>query len=225
VITKAALRELREFHSRVHACTQCFGAEGCDMETDPRRVDRQLPTSLIGCEVMLLGEALGPGTQRLSGLPYLQTDGTLRSTGRTLDTFLAGFGYTIQPDGDRQYAYSSDLVRCVPLLSPARKKLRSPTRQESTNCFPWLAIELPIVQPRVLVLLGAHATRAFFRVCLGMSVARLIDVVGGPYAARIGDVAFEAFAIQHPSPLASGSTRKEVYASVSSDIASTIATY
>lgn len=143
---------------------------------------------------MLVGEALGSGTQRLSGLPYLQPDGTMRRAGKTLDDFLAKFGYTIRPDGPGQYAYSTDLVRCVP-LHPGRQRLRPPTRQEAAHCVRWLDEEIGLVRPRVLILLGLHAVQAFFGLFLGRRVHQLGQVAGGPYAARVADTDIAVFAV------------------------------
>lgn len=221
-ISPTALDELAGLHTRVHACSRCFDAPGCAVAPDLVRVRRRLPEQLVGSEVMLVGEALGPGTQRLSGLPYVQPDGTLRPAGRTLNRFLATFGYTIRPDGPGQYAYSTDLVRCVPLSPPSREQLRPPTRQEAANCLPWLEEEVRLADPRVVVLLGLHAVRAVFREYLGRRVQHLGDIAGGPYPTGIGSVEVATFAVHHPSPLASRPERDAVYAQVGRKIAAIV---
>ncbi len=200
-----------ELHARVHACSRCFDAPGCAMVPDDLRLPRRLPEQLIGCEVMLVGEALGPGTQRLSGLPYVRPDGTLRPPGQALDRFLSTFGYTIRPGGPGQCAYSTDLVRCVPLRPPAHEQLRPPTRQEAGNCLPWLEEEIRLAQPGVVVLLGLHAVRALFRAYLERRVQHLREVAGGPYEVNVGAVEVAVFAVHHPSPLASRPERDIVY--------------
>lgn len=215
------MSELSRFHVLVHACDRCFGADGCGVRPDPQRVDRALPPGLRHSDVMLVGEAIGPGTQRLSGWPYLEPGGRMRVTGKNLDGLLAQFGYTIRPDSEGKYAYSTDLVRCLPF--DADGKWRHPHPQEIANCLPWLETEIELVRPRVVVLLGTHAVRAFFERYLGRSVERLRDVVGGPYRTRVGDVDLQAFVVPHPSGAGPAKPRQRAYDAVGPAIAAALA--
>jgi uracil-DNA glycosylase family 4 len=208
---------LAQMHERVHHCQRCFGAAGCHMAPDELRVPRQLPEQLVSARVMVVGEAIGRGTQRLSGLPYIEPSGRLRPAGGNLDRFLERFGYTIRPDGAGQYVYSTDLVRCVP-LDQSRLRLRPPTRTEAANCMPWLVEEITLVRPQVVVLLGLHATGSFFERFMGRTVRRLGDVAGGPYATQVGGHPIVVYAVPHPSPLASRPERNALYEEVATSI-------
>ena len=108
-----------------------------------------------------MGEALGPSTQRLCGLPYHGTNGIMGTTGRTIESFLTQFGYTLLPEGPGQYVYSTDAVKCLP-LNPPMGHIRPPTRGEVNNCAHWLYEEFLLIQPRVVVLLGLQASRDFY---------------------------------------------------------------
>lgn len=215
-------RQLQSLHEQVHACTACVGQPGCGITIDPKRVPRKQPKQASRSELLLVGEALGPGTQRLSGLPYLEPDGSLRSTGRTLNAFLARFGYTIQPEGSDRYAYSTDLVRCFP-HEPGSNEPRPPTAAEVATCAEWLEMEIAVLRPKVVILLGRLAVAHFFERYLGQRAQRLSDVAGGPYRACVAGVDLQIFAVHHPSPLASGRGRDELYAEVGDRIAALLA--
>jgi uracil-DNA glycosylase family 4 len=191
------------------------------MAHDGERVHRRLPQN-ISTMVMVVGEALGRETQRLSGLPYVEPRGRLRPTGKTLDAFLERFGYTIRPDGAGEYVYATDLVRCVP-LDQTGQRLRPPTRREAANCASWLEEEIALVQPRVIVLLGLHAARTFYKRFMGKPVRRLPDVVGGPHAVQVGDHPILVYVVPHPSPTAARTARDETYDEVAISIRHTLA--
>jgi uracil-DNA glycosylase family 4 len=181
-----------------------------------------MPRSATSSEVLLVGEALGPGTQRLSGLPYLEPDGNLRTTGRTLNAFLARFGYSIQPDGPNRYACSTDMVRCFP-HEPGSDESRPPTPVEVATCAERLEKEIAVLCPKVVILLGRLAVVHFFERYLARRVRRLTDVVGGPYRACVAGVDVSVFAVHHPSPCASGKRRDDAYACVGDSIAALLA--
>src|SRR5688572_21299816 len=74
-----------DLYEAVHDCTLCIGAKGCKMEVDPRRVRRRVVEKSLGSRVFIVGQALGPNTQRLSGIPYMSETGNLSTTGNALD--------------------------------------------------------------------------------------------------------------------------------------------
>jgi uracil-DNA glycosylase len=167
---------------------------------------------------MLIGEAPGPSTQRLTGLPYIGPDGQMSTTGRTLDGFLSRFGYTIDPDGPGQYAYSTDLVHCVP-LKPEGRRGRTPLPREIENCGTFLDEGIALLSPQVVILLGRHAAQTFFRRHLGRTVRTLANVIGGPYDAIVAGVSVAAFAVYHPSSeVRMRAERELVYRRVAADV-------
>jgi len=188
--TAGMLDEVERLYAEIHAF-----ASSEDSELVPRRV---LPEALES-EVVILGQALGRDTQRLSGLPYTLADGTLSRGGRVLDGFLSKFGYTISPDGHRQYVYSTDLVCRYPGRKARGSGDELPGPEEIKESAPWLEAELLLVRPRVVVLLGKAAGLTFLARYSGMRATSLREVAGTPHPAVISDLEVTAFVVHHPS--------------------------
>src|SRR5262245_31484815 len=123
--TVAALRGL---YREIHECEKCIGDRGCQMAVDEKRTARTLVPKAVMSPVFVIGQALGPNTQRLSGLPYTYPNGELSSTGRVLDDLLRAIGYTIDARSARPYVYSSDVVQRYPGQGAGGD--RRPTRRE-----------------------------------------------------------------------------------------------
>ena len=108
--------------------------------------------------LMLIGE--GPGqTEDATGRPFVGRAGAL------LDACLRENGIL------RKHVYVCNVVRsraCV--LEAGRIKNRPPTPEEATACLPWLDQTIHIVQPYVILCLGASPANAIIR--RGFSVMR-----------------------------------------------------
>ena len=75
--------------------------------------------------------------------------------GRMLDQALEEAGI------DRDLAYVTNVVKHFKFERRGRLRLhKKPNAEQVHACFPWLEAELQVVQPRVLVLLGATAAQA-----------------------------------------------------------------
>ena len=133
------------------------------MLPDDERVMRQVVPRAAASPLFIVGQALGPATQRRSGLPYMYPRGDLSPTGQALDQFLRMLGFTIDPSGTLPYAYSSDIVQRYPGPAAGGGGDRRPTPREVANCAEWLDAELRIVQPRVILLLGKQSAGYFLR--------------------------------------------------------------
>ena len=98
--------------------------------------------------VMLVGEQ--PGDQEdKAGRPFVGP------AGRLLDKALAEAGI------DRSAAYLTNAVKHFKWQARGKRRIhQKPTWAEMTACRPWLEGELAVVQPRVLVLLGATAAQS-----------------------------------------------------------------
>lgn len=98
--------------------------------------------------LMLVGEQ--PGDQEdHRGLPFVGP------AGRVLDEALLAAGL------DRQSVYLTNAVKHFKWKPRGKRRLHEkPNREEVTACRPWLDHELALVQPEVLVLLGATAAQA-----------------------------------------------------------------
>jgi len=102
--------------------------------------------------VVLIGEQPGD-KEDLSGHPFVGP------AGRILDEALAEAGI------DRDAAYVTNVVKHFKWKSSPTGKRRlheRPRASEVAACKPWLDAELSVLQPEVVVLLGATAAQAIF---------------------------------------------------------------
>jgi uracil-DNA glycosylase family protein len=98
--------------------------------------------------VMFVGEQPGDQEDR-AGKPFVGP------AGRLLDKALAEAGI------DRSATYLTNAVKHFKWQARGKRRIhQKPTWAESTACRPWLEAELAVVQPRVLVLLGATAAQS-----------------------------------------------------------------
>jgi uracil-DNA glycosylase len=99
--------------------------------------------------LMVIGE--GPGeTENLLGRPFVGRAGQL------LDKMLAAIGFA------REEVYICNTVKCRPTMpGPRGPKNRAPDLTEMANCRPFLDEQIDIIQPRVIMALGAPAAKSF----------------------------------------------------------------
>jgi|RhiMetdeSRZDD1v2_1073273.scaffolds.fasta_scaffold49951_3 uracil-DNA glycosylase len=122
------------------------GCTACELYRDATRT--VFGEGAAGAEVMLVGEQPGDGEDR-EGRPFVGP------AGRVLDQALAEAGV------DRELAYVTNVVKHFKFERRGRlRRHRKPNAEQVHACFPWLEAELAVVQPRVLVLLGATAAQA-----------------------------------------------------------------
>jgi uracil-DNA glycosylase len=132
-------------------------------------------------EVMLVGEQPGDYEDR-SGRPFVGP------AGKILDQALADAGI------DRRRTYLTNVVKHFRWRAQGKRRIhQKPSWREVAACRPWLDAELAIVEPRVLVCLGATAAQALlgrqFRVT--QHRGRLVD----------SDLAELVTATVHPSSI------------------------
>ena len=98
-------------------------------------------------EVMFVGEQPGDYEDR-AGKPFVGP------AGRLLDEALVEAGI------DRSVSYVTNAVKHFKWQARGKRRIhQKPNWAEMTACRPWLEAELEVVQPRVLVLLGATAAQ------------------------------------------------------------------
>src|SRR5688572_15177360 len=136
---------------------------------------------LARAEVMLVGEQPGDREDR-EGRPFVGP------AGRLLDEALEEAGI------DRSRAYVTNVVKHFKWTARGKRRIhQKPNWSEIAACRPWLESELAVVQPRVLVCLGATAAQAL----LGRDV-RVTRDRGRPIETELAPV---AFATVHPSSI------------------------
>ncbi len=127
---------------------------------------REAATGCKGCGLWQLGThtVFGEGPESASAMfvgeqPGDQEDRTgkpfVGPAGRLLDKALAEAGI------DRSATYVTNAVKHFKWQARGKRRIhQKPTWAEITACRPWLEAELAVVQPRVLVLLGAVAAQS-----------------------------------------------------------------
>jgi uracil-DNA glycosylase family protein len=113
--------------------------------------------------VMFIGEQPG-SSEDLAGKPFVGP------AGRLLDDALALAGI------DRDLVYVTNAVKHFKYTLRGKRRIHDkPTRYEIAACRPWLDAELEVVEPDIIVLLGATAAQALlgnqFRVTKSRGVA------------------------------------------------------
>jgi uracil-DNA glycosylase family 4 len=181
---------LRSLYAEIHAW-----ASAGDAELVPRRLVERAANS----EVIVIGQALALGTQRLSGFPYMLPSGRLSGGGKNLDRFLQPFGYTIDPNRPEHYAYSTDLVPRFPGRNAKGTGDLKPTPSEIAQCASWIEQEIQVVAPTVVVTLGALPSRSFLSRYGKAPSTKLEDMVGRAWGCEVASMRVDAFAVYHPS--------------------------
>jgi uracil-DNA glycosylase family protein len=122
------------------------GCEGCDLwKLGTQTVFGEGPDS---ASVMFVGEQPGDQEDR-AGKPFVGP------AGRLLDSALVEAGI------DRSATYMTNAVKHFKWQARGKRRIhQKPNWTEITACRPWLEAELSVVQPRVLVLLGATAAQS-----------------------------------------------------------------
>jgi len=158
------------------------GCNGCDLwKLSTQTVFGEGPES---AGVMFVGEQPGDHEDR-AGKPFVGP------AGRLLDKALEEAGI------DRSATYMTNAVKHFRWQAQGKRRIhQKPTWAEVTACRPWLEAEVAVVQPRVLVLLGATAAQSLlgrqFRVT--QNRRRLVD----------SDLADAVTATIHPSSILRG---------------------
>jgi DNA polymerase len=123
-----------------------MGCQACPLwKTGTQTVIGEGPA---GADAMFVGEQPGDQEDR-QGRPFVGP------AGRLLDEALALAGI------DREAAYVTNAVKHFKWEARGKRRIHAkPTWSEQMACRPWLDAELAVVQPRVLVCLGATAAQS-----------------------------------------------------------------
>jgi len=95
-------------------------------------------------ELMFVGEAPG-ADEDLQGEPFVGAAGQL------LTKIIVAMGFA------REQVYIANVLKCRPDMPPGESGNRKPRPEEMATCLPYLREQIEIIQPRVLVALGAVA--------------------------------------------------------------------
>lgn len=91
--------------------------------------------------IFIIGEAPGRD-EDIQGRPFVGKSGQL------LDKILTACGFT-----RNEHVFISNIVKCRPPNN------RVPTLKEAETCMPWLLKQIEMIDPKIMILLGATALR------------------------------------------------------------------
>lgn len=138
--------ELSAIEAEAKACVKCKELSRC----------RQSVVFGVGntrAELMFVGEAPG-ADEDAQGEPFVGRAGQL------LTKIIEAMGLT------RGEVYITNVLKCRPPQN------RTPLPDEVTNCLPYLLEQIELIQPKLIVALGATALRALLDVQLGITKMR-----------------------------------------------------
>ncbi len=122
------------------------GCRACDLWRDATQT--VFGEGAASTEVMMVGEQPGD-REDVDGRPFVGP------AGRVLDEALEAAGI------DRRKVYVTNAVKHFKFTRRGKRRIhKKPNAEEIAACRPWLDAELAVVQPRVLVCLGATAAQA-----------------------------------------------------------------
>lgn len=101
-------------------------------------------------ELMFVGEAPG-ADEDLQGEPFVGKAGQL------LTKIIAAMGFR------REDVYIGNVLKCRPDMPAGESGNRKPRPDEMATCLPYLAEQIEIIQPKVLVALGATAMQGLIQ--------------------------------------------------------------
>jgi uracil-DNA glycosylase len=131
---EALLAPIRE---RVSACTKC-------PHLASSRTQTVFGVGNPDADLMFVGEAPGFDEDR-HGEPFVGRAGQL------LTRIIKAMGFT------REEVYIANVLKCRPDMPAGAYGNRAPTPQEMQTCRPYLVEQIDIIQPKVVVALGAVA--------------------------------------------------------------------
>jgi uracil-DNA glycosylase family 4 len=135
IVDKGAL--LAPIQARVAVCTKC-------PHLASSRTQTVFGVGNPDAELMFIGEAPG-ADEDAQGEPFVGRAGQL------LTKIIVAMGF------NRSDVYIANVLKCRPDMPRGSFGNRPPTPEEMQTCLPYLAEQIEIIQPKVLVALGATA--------------------------------------------------------------------
>jgi len=125
--------DLESLRKKVLTCRQCALSQ--------TRNNVIFGEGFVNAGIMIIGEAPGRD-EDIQGRPFVGLSGQL------LDKIMDACGFT-----RREHVYISNIVKCRPPDN------RVPSPAEAEICLPWLLNQIEIINPKIMILLGATALK------------------------------------------------------------------
>ena len=138
---ESLLAPLRE---RVAICRQC-------PHLAASRTQTVFGVGNSDADLMFIGEAPGADEDR-QGEPFVGRAGQL------LTKIIGAMGFS------RDEVFIANVLKCRPNMPPGAPGNRPPTAAEMETCLPYLAEQIEIIRPKVLVALGATAVEGLLKI-------------------------------------------------------------
>ncbi|MEP6732367.1 MAG: uracil-DNA glycosylase family protein [bacterium] len=167
-------RALDAHCERLSACRRCSNGPGIQPIVSAARAPR----------AMLVGQAPGK-TEMAGGRPFAGR------AGKTLFRWLLQAG--LDEPTARAELYISAITRCYPGPHPAGRGDRVPSPRERAQCSDWLADEIRLIRPRVIIPVGRLAIDRF------LGTLPLDEVVGREHDVEHEGVRSIVIPLPHPS--------------------------
>ena len=165
-------RRLRRHQEQLKRCTRCPEMNGPVVTGRP-----------VVSPVLLIGQAPGE-KEGPAGRPFAWT------AGKTLFGWFAGIG--VDEEAFRERVYMAAVCRCFPGKSPSGGD-RVPSQEEISNCSRWLAAEVQLLRPTLILPVGRIAISQL------LPPARLRDVIGRVHRLEILGISTDVIPLPHPS--------------------------
>ena len=154
VAPEARVAALEELRGLILACSKCSHLVG----------SRHSVVFGVGdpsARILFVGEAPG-ADEDLQGEPFVGNAGEL------LTKIITAMGLS------RDSVFIANILKCRPDTPGQTTGNRKPRPEEMATCFPWLERQIDLIQPRVLVALGATAVEGL----LGKGMAGITQLRG-----------------------------------------------
>jgi uracil-DNA glycosylase family 4 len=202
------VKKLESLYRQIHICDRCHTILWGNIRFDPDKVQKKAFEKLLASEIFIVGQSLASNQVRLSGIPFHYPQGNRSEGGQLLEGHLNSVGYTLSPYSSRyKLAYVSDIVQCYPGRKPGGRGSgdKIPKKAEIENCQEWLLKEMSLIRPRILILLGAPATRTFFELYRINSVTKnASEYYCKPEKLKYGVSDVTICALPHPTSMVKG---------------------
>ena len=173
---------LEDINTKIKTCTKC--------NLSKTRTQAVPGAGCSRAKILFIGEAPGKN-EDLEGKPFVGRAGKL------LDTMLQEINL------EREDVYITNTVKCRP---PGN---RDPLPGEIKACLPWLKLQLKIIKPQVIVLLGRHSLNRFLpKEQISQAHGKVFKKY--VYTGKTDKIATILFPIYHPAAALYNPNLKEV---------------
>lgn len=189
--------ELRKLYQEIFQCRYC------QPKVFASKVPRRVMENTLNSEIVLMAQAPSECGVRISGVHWNKEDGTLTKGGKFLDNRLTPIAYSVNlHNNTATRPYTTNVLQCWTgrARDGKRKRDRDPEEMELIYCAKWWRKELEIIQPKIMVLLGAPATEYFAQV-IGKNwvFAEMLQNKRQGEHIPIGDIELKIFFLPHPT--------------------------